>query len=714
MIARHYGRSYSLGKLRELSFISKDGASLMGISDAAEKIGFRTQGVSVTARYLRESMPLPCILHWDQRHFVVCYSIRRRRRRTFYYIDDPARGKNVYSWDELRSHWAMTPRGDGDRGIALSLQPSLGFYQCDVEELHGSPHGMEFLFRYVRPYYRQLLHVTLGTLLLLLIGFVFPILTQSLVDVGIGTGNRQFVMLVVLSQFILSLSQLGISFAMSWVSLHVNTRINVALIYDFWKKLMRLPIKSIETRNTGDILQRLGDHGRIESFLVQDTMDILLSALCFVAYGTLLLVYDPTILGIFLVGQAVYVAWILLFLGRWRKLDYKFFDVRARENDCTLQLIQGMREIKLNNEETHKAWEWEDVQARMLRCNIAALRMRQVQDLGSSLLTKGLGLSISLLVAEGVIRGSMTMGMMMSVSYIVGQLETPIGKLVDFLHSLQNARISLERLNEIHSQADEEQGSPAYGGCPPVGDLCLEHVSFSYTGSSRDMVLRDVSCRIPHGKVTAIVGMSGSGKTTIMKLLLGLYSPQEGRVLVDGVRLSLIPPRSWRSVIGAVMQDGFVFSDTLARNVTIGFSTIDWLRLNRALEVANLSSFVSDLPFGVDSRIGANGIGISQGQRQRVLIARAVYKNPDYLFFDEATNSLDTRNEREIMSKLSEFYAGKTVVVCAHRLSTIRNADQILVVKDGRIVEVGTHGELLGAHGEYCQLLSNQMQMLDE
>lgn len=711
MIAKYYGKTYSVQTLREHSFITREGVSMLGISDAAEFIGFRTSGVRISLQQLVEDMPLPCILHWNQNHFVVCYGIKKKKDGYRFSIADPARQLVTYHEEEFKKCWLATKVEGEEKGTALALEPGPEFYEREDEQDSGR-RNLRFFLKYLSPYKKQVVQLVFGMVAASLLQLIFPFLTQSLVDVGIRDGNLSFITLILIAQLVIAVSQLSVEFIRSWILLHMNTRINISLISDFLAKLMKLPLHYFDTKMIGDIMQRIGDHNRIESFLTGSSITTLFSFINFFIFSFVLAYYDLGILAIFLVGNALYVGWILAFMKYRRELDIRRFAQAAGEQSSLIQLVTAMQEIKLNNCEKQKRWQWERIQVKLFKISVKGLAVGQAQQVGSIFFNQTTNIIISFIAAKSVVEGNMTLGMMMSLTYIIGQLSGPIGSFIGFAQQLQDAKISLERLNEIHGQADEEQDIQSkLTVFPKKHTVKIENLSFSYDGADRDYVLNNVNLIIPEHKVTAIVGASGSGKTTLIKLMLGFYVPNKGDIKIGETPLGIINPHLWRARTGSVMQDGFIFSDTIANNIAVGEDRIDLERLQHAVTVANIRDFIDSLPLGYNTKIGMEGNGISQGQRQRLLIARAVYKNPEFLFFDEATNALDANNEKEIMEHLDTFYQGKTVVVVAHRLSTVKNADKIVVLDKGAIAEEGTHRELTEKRGLYYQLVKNQLEL---
>ena len=706
MIAKFYGKNFSLQTIRERSYLTREGVSFLGMSDAAESIGMRSVGARVSYQQLSEQVPLPAIVHWREEHFVVVYAIKKGK----VYVADPAYGLITYQEDEFLKGWC----GHGDaakaKGLALILEPTPDFYSLADEKIDKS--SLTYLFTYLRNQKKFLWQLFAGLILGSLFQLIFPLLTQSMVDVGINNNDLGFVTLILVAQLILFISQTSVELIRSWILLHLTTRLNISLISDFLIKLMRLPISFFDTKMVGDMLQRIGDHTRIENFLTNQSLNVLFSMVNLIIFSIVLALYSWIILSIFLIGSILYILWIMIFLKKRRELDYRRFTQLSENQAKLIELMNGMQEIKLNNCEKQKRWEWERIQARLFQVNIKRLSLSQTQTIGSTFINQLKNILISFIAARLVIDGQITIGAMVAVSYIIGQMNSPLNSLMEFIQNTQDAMISLERLNEIHKRPNEEDPEEHKVTLfPELKEITLNGVNFQYEGPRSPMVLKNISLHIPANRTTAIVGMSGSGKTTLLKLMLGFYPPVTGSIHLGEISLSHFSTQLWRGKCGVVMQDGFIFSDSIMNNIAVGAEKIDRQRLLEAVRMANIQDYVEALPLGYQTKIGQEGVGLSQGQKQRILIARAIYKNPDFLFFDEATNALDANNEKVIMENMDKFYKGRTVVVVAHRLSTVKNADQIIVLDKGEIVEKGTHQQLIDLRGNYFNLVKNQLEL---
>lgn len=762
MVAKHFKKDVSLQYLREKAQVGKEGVNLLGISEAAEAIGFRSQSVKLDFNSLVRDIKLPAILHWNQNHFVVLYRTKNKK----FFIADPAKGLITYSQEELKKYWISDK---DEEGVALLLEPSPAFYKSEFDTQEEKRLNFKNIFHYILPYKKLVFQLFIGLGVASLLQLFLPFLTQSIVDTGINTANIHFVYIVLLAQLGLFTGRIAVEFVRSWILLHISTRINISILTDFLIKLMKLPVSFFDSKHTGDLLQRMNDHSRIESFLTGSSLNTLFSLVNLVIFSIVLAVFNVYIFAVFLIASLLYSSWVILFLKKRKQLDYKRFEVAAKEQSATIQMVQGMQEIKLNGVEKAMRWNWERLQVRLFKLGMKGLSINQWQQAGAFFINEGKNIVITFLSAKAVIDGQMTLGSMLAVQYIIGQLNSPIEQMIGFLQSWQNAKISMDRLNEIHSMEDEEPVSqefqyqlPAAFASKLVGGLGNPHlqgnsettveesnyitnshlmenaflsevlyegkmlstskdfanasihfrnVSFSYQGAGNVPVLRDINLSIPKGKTTAIVGISGSGKTTLLKLLLKFYEPQKGEIKLGSTALQHVSHKFWRSHCGVVMQDSFIFSDTIARNIAVGAEKVDKEKLHQAVEVANIREFIESLPMGFNTKIGAEGSGISMGQKQRILIARAVYRNPEFIFFDEATNSLDANNESLIIQNLNSFFKGRTVVIVAHRLSTVKNADQIIVLNKGVIAERGSHTELVNLKGDYFTLVKNQLEL---
>lgn len=706
MIARYYGKSYSVQSLRQRSSITREGVSLLGISDAADSIGLKNIGVRLPFDKLQTDAPLPCIVHWQQKHFIVVYKIKDEK----IWVADPARGLVTYTKEEFLKGWIGTRSNEQDMGLCLLLEPTPDFFSFDDEKMKRN--SFRFLFSYIKPYKKYITQLILGLILGSLFLLILPFLTQAVVDIGINNNDLGFVTLVLVAQLILFVSITSVEVIRSWILLHLSTRINISLISDFLVKLMKLPIGFFNSKLIGDLLQRIGDQSRIENFLTTSTLQILFSIVNLIIFSIVLVIYSWQVFLLFLIGTILYLLWIQLFMKRRRKLDYMRFEQRSKNQSKLIELINGIQEIKLTNSEKQKRWEWESIQAGLFRVNLKSLSLTQMQDQGANFIIRMVTIFTTFLAARYVISGEITLGAMLAITYIVGQLNGPVDQLLAFMQTAQDAKISLERFGEIHDKENEEiEGVERIAELPPDRSIKLNNVAFQYEGPRSPFVLKDIDLEVLQGKTTAVVGMSGSGKTTMMKLMLGFFDPVDGDLNVGGAKLKNISGRFWRGQCGVVMQDGFLFSDTIANNIAVGEEIIDKKMLYQAVEMACIREFIESLPLGYNTKIGQDGIGLSQGQRQRILIARAIYKQPEYLFFDEATNALDAKNERKVMQNINQFSEGRTVMIIAHRLSTVKNADQIVVLDEGRIVEKGTHAELTKLKGKYYELVKEQLEL---
>lgn len=712
IIAKHYGKNLNIQYLRDISETTREGSNLLNLSEAAEKIGFRTLGVKISLQNLLEA-PFPCILHWNKQHYVVLYDIKKRGTKiTKILISDPGFGLIEYTKDEFLKFWIGNNADETtEEGIALLLEPTPSFYDMEYKDTEDKKFGFKYISRYLFKYKYFIIQLAIGLLAGSVLQLIFPFLTQSIVDVGIQNQNMHFIWLILIAQIFLFFGKTALEFIRGWIMLHLSTRINISLISDFFIKLMNLPISFFDVRMTGDIMQRINDHSRIERVLTTSSLNVLFSFVNMLIMGGVLAYYNLQIFTAFFIGSFLYFGWILLFLKRREILDYKRFSEVSEEQSKVMELVNGMQEIKLHNAEKQKRWSWEYIQARLFKISMEGLILEQTQSIGSNFINELKNILIVFLSAKLVIEGEITLGMMMAISSIVGSLNAPIIQLINFVRELQDAKISLNRLGEIHNKKDETQtDNESIIDIKEDEDIYLQNVAFKYTGSS-EYVLNNLNLTIPAKKVTAIVGVSGSGKTTLMKMLLKFYKPIQGNIQYGKFDLETINQKTWRYHIGSVMQEGYIFNDSIANNIAIGTEIIDKKKLQYAADVANIQSFIDSLPLGFNTKIGMEGMGMSTGQKQRLLIARAVYKNPEMLFFDEATSALDANNEKEIMEKLDTFFKNKTVVVIAHRLSTVMNADQIVVLDKGEIIEKGNHQELVALKGSYYRLVKNQLQL---
>lgn len=706
MIARFYGKNYSLDYLRERSFITREGVSMLGISEAAESIGMHTIGARITYRQLKEDVPLPCIVHWQQNHFVVVYKIKNDN----VYIADPAIGLSRLNTSGFRKGWISTLKDEEEKGLCLLIEPTPDFYRQKEEPVNKA--GFGFLFSYLKPYRSLIVQLAVGVILSSVLQILFPFFFQALVDKGIILRDFAFINLVLIAWFVIIGSRMAVDFIRNWILLHLGTRVNIFLISDFLIKLMRLPVKFFDTKFIGDLMQRIIDHKRIELFLTGTMLNLFFSVISIIVMSIVLIIFSLKIFALFIAGSALYFLWVFIFMKRRRELDNRKFTQLSSNQSNIIQIITGMQEIKLNNCEKQKRWEWESIQAALFRINIKSMALNQYQEMGALFFNETKNIIILFIAAHQVISGNLTIGAMMAISFILGQLNAPIDQIIHFFHTTQDAKISLERLAEIHNKPDEEPADiQVITDLPENREIMITGLDFQYEGPNSPFVLKDISLTIEQNKVTAIVGTSGSGKTTLIKLMLGFYEPVSGSIKIGNSNLKNMSHQMWRQKSGVVMQDGFIFSDSIAGNIAVSDEKTDKGRLLHAVRLANVQDFIESLPLGYNTKIGQEGIQLSEGQKQRILIARAIYKDPDYIFLDEATNSLDANNERTILENLDTFFKGRTVVVVAHRLSTVRNADHIAVLESGRLVEQGSHKELITKKGAYFDLVKNQLEL---
>lgn len=706
MVAAHYGKTVSFETLRKRCHITREGVSFLGLSEAADSLGFRTIGVRIPFEKLSSNVPLPCIVHWRQNHFVVVYKITKKK----VFAADPASGLLSYTHQEFIRHWGTALVEGEPAGMVLIIEPKPQFFEVESEK--ETKPGFRFLFRYFRLYRKYVTQLILGLLLGSLIQLILPFLTQSIIDIGINNNDIGFIYLLLFAQLALVTGRMSVEFIRGWLLLHIGTRVNVSIISGFLHKLMSLPIAFFDTKLTGDILQRIDDNNRIEAFLTSASLSILFSFFNLLIFGIVLAIYNIYILLLFFGGAVLYILWVSLFMRRRAILDHERFKRMAASNSSLIYMVNGMQEIKLTRSENSKRWDWENIQAELFRVKVKGLGLTQYQTAGAIFINEVTNILITVLAATLVLKGEMTLGMMLAVQFIIGQLNVPLSQVSTFLKLTQDARMSLDRLSEVHSMDDEEPApEQKLHKLPESKTIYINNLAYQYEGPRSPFALKNVDIAINENEVTAIVGTSGSGKTTLLKMILGFYKPVEGEVIVGNTRLNDISLRTWRESTGAVMQDGFIFPDTVAGNIAPGAESIDEGRLVKACEVANIRAFIESLPNRYNTRIGANGHGLSEGQKQRILIARVVYKNPEILIFDEATNSLDANNEKAITRNLDEFFRGKTVIIVAHRLSTVRNAGKIVVLEDGRVVETGDHNTLVANQGAYYNLIKNQLEL---
>lgn len=706
MIAAHYKMNFTLESLRRRCYITREGVSFLGLSEAADSLGFRTIGVKIPFEMLSENIPLPCIVYWRQKHFIVVYRITKEK----IWVADPGIGLIKYSHEEFIHSWTSTIADGKPLGLVLIIEPTPALYAKEHEQ--EPQHGFRFLFKYFQLYRKYFYQLIMGLLLGSCIQLLIPFLTQSIIDIGLNNNDIGFIYLILCAQLALVIGRMSVEFIRSWLLLHIGSRVNVAIISGFLQKLMSLPVSFFDAKLTGDILQRIEDNNRIEEFLTSASLSILFSFFNLFVFGIVLAIFSVKILLLFIGGSFLYILWVSLFMRSRARLDQERFRKMALSGNKLINIVNGMQEIKLTQTDLAMRWDWEKLQASLFGLKVKGLGLIQYQSAGATFINEVTNITITIVAATSVLGGNMTLGMMLAVQFIIGQLNVPVSQIISFFRLAQDAKMSLDRLAEVHHLEDEEPAPETkVRKLPERKDLYVNNLSYQYEGPRSPFALKDVDLYIEDNKVTAIVGTSGSGKTTLLKMLLGFYHPVSGEILVGDTRLANLSLRIWREKVGAVMQDGFIFPDTIAFNIAPGTGEVDIDRLINAAEIANIRGFVESLPLGYNTKIGANGHGLSEGQKQRLLIARVIYKNPEIIIFDEATNSLDARNEKVIVENLAGFFEGKTVIIVAHRLSTVRNADKIVVLDAGRVMETGDHETLISKKGAYFNLIKNQLEL---
>ena len=705
MICKYYGQSYSFEEFEKICFPTVEGISLLGIKDAAETVGLSTTCCQLSLHALKR-ISFPCILHWNHNHFVVLYKYKRGK----FYIADPGIGKTEYLEKEFVKYWSFDHQ-NSNMGTCLLLVPTESFLNNSKQD-KASSSSLKVVIGYIQQYKKYLAIIAMGLLVGCILEIILPFLTQSIVDIGIHKQDINIIFLILLGELMIVVGKTSIDFIRRWLLLHISVRLNLFLVSDFFIKLLRLPMHFFDSKLIGDFMQRIGDHNRIQSFLTNQVMSLLFALVSFLVLGSVLVYYDIKIFVTFLIGSIVYGAWIALFLKERKIIDYKLFGLQAKNQDRTFQFITSIQEIKLQGCECRRRWEWEDNQADLFTVQMRSMKLQQTQEAGSIFINEVKNIIITVFAATAVIHGHMSLGAMLAVQYIIGQLNSPIEQLMSFVNSFQDVKLSLERINEIHTVKEEETNSSQLTEFQDADkSIYINQLDFKYNHHSRKNTIENVSLCIPQGKVTAIVGASGCGKTTLLKLLLGFYPVNKGTISIARHNLNEYNIKWWRKHCGVVMQDGVIFSESISRNIAVGDEEIDVERLEQAARIANIHDYIMGLPLKYNTQIGRDGVGLSQGQKQRILIARAVYKNPAYIFLDEATNALDAKNEKAIVENLNEFYKGRTVIVVAHRLSTVKNADQIIVLDNGKVVETGNHASLIEKQGAYFNLVKNQLEL---
>ena len=710
MVCSWYSINLSLSELKEQCVPTMEGVSLKSIANTLENFGFRAIGGRITTTALIEKVTLPVILHWHQNHFVVLFKITRKKSGVLFHIADPATGPVIYSLEEFEREWISTRTLHEDKGVALLIykQENGIVYNHDKSDKQHATHIFSTILPYFREYKWFFFTVIFGYACLSLSQLIVPYLTKTIVDVGIASKDIHFIIIVLVAQLALLLGTTSARWVNNWIILHISTRISLSLVSNFLIKLMKLPIAFFDQTKVGDIIQRIGDHGRIESFITSQSLSLLYHIITFLVFGFAILTYSVNIFIVFLCFSAAYFIWLITFMKKRKELDYKFFRINADNNNTIYRLIHGMQEAKLQNTTQEQRWKWEDIRSNLFEANIAQMKLSQKQQIGGIFITESKNIVITVLTASLVIQNEITLGIMLAIQFIIGQLSVPVSQIANYIYSIQDVKISLERINDIKQKKDENHNRTQLL-YKRENSITIDGLYFRYNGSNSD-VLKDINIHIRQGQTVAIVGESGCGKTTLLKLILQYYEPQQGSIAIGGQNLKNVKVQSIWDKCGVVMQDGYIFSDSIAKNIAATSDEIDTARLLNAAKMAMIDSFIQSLPLGYNTIIGDEGRNLSSGQKQRILIARAIYKDADFLFFDEATNSLDATNEKQILENIHEFIRSNTAIIIAHRLSTVQRADKIIVLHNGSIVEEGTHNDLLAMHGHYYQLIKHQLK----
>lgn len=711
MIAKFYGITLSRSKISDMCDITRNGVSLLEIKRAAKTIGLDAIGVSVSLDALKSNNPTPCIIHWNQRHFVVLYRMSkswRAKGQYSFYISDPVFGRVKFSEKDFKKHWLHSNVNNDGNGLLMYFNPHVDYTK---EPAVKDNNQWKVLGRHFLRYKKNFLQLGIILIIGLIIQLIFPFLTQLIVDIGIGDKDLSFIYIILIAQAILIISRSIAYFIRSWLLLHISVRINLLFISEFFGKLVKLPMIFFESKKIGDIMQRITDHEQVEEFVTNKSIETTLSIFSLLAFSIVLFYYNITIFIVYVIGSFFYAIWVMTLLNKRKTLNYRFYNKKSQNQSTTYELITSMQEIKLQGCANRKQSEWESLQVELLDLHTDNLKLDQYSEAGNVLINESKNMLVTIIAAISVISGDITLGTMLAIQYIIGQLSLPVEQLAKFIFSIQDVNISMDRINEIYNRPNEVLSKQIIPESIPCGDIIIDKLHFKYTETSRTFALQDVSVKILRGKTTAIVGFSGSGKTTLIKLLLHYYTPSKGTIKMGNTDFYSLDPEWWRSQCGVVMQDGYIFSDTIANNIAASDSDVDMDRVIYASKIANIYDRIMSLPLKFKTEIGANGQGLSQGERQRLLIARSVYKDAPYLFFDEATNSLDTINERMIVEQLNHYYHGRTVVIIAHRLSTIKNADSIIVLDKGRVVETGSHDSLIALKKHYYNLIKNQLAL---